>query len=85
MKRTLMSHRGDFTTEPRRRLSDDLAERIQASVATGELRPGDRLPPILEMARNFRVAANTVREALIRLEAKRVVEIRHGTGVFINH
>jgi DNA-binding FadR family transcriptional regulator len=36
------------------------------------------------MARNFRVAPTTVREALIRLESKRIVEIRHGAGVFIN-
>jgi GntR family transcriptional repressor for pyruvate dehydrogenase complex len=79
-----MSHHAKFTAEPRRRLSDELAERIQAKVATGELRPGDRLPPILEMARNFRVAPTTVREALIRLESKRIVEIRHGAGVFIN-
>ena len=60
-----------------------LSEHIQASIVAGELRPGDQLPPILEMARTFRVGAATVREALILLEAKRIVEIRHGTGVFI--
>jgi len=78
-----MSHHVEFTPLQRRRLSDRLSEHIQASIVAGELRPGDQLPPILEMARTFRVGAATVREALILLEAKRVVEIRHGTGVFI--
>jgi DNA-binding FadR family transcriptional regulator len=78
-----MSHRVEFTPVQRRRLSDRLSEHIQASIVAGELRPGDQLPSILEMARTFRVGAATVREALILLEAKRVVEIRHGTGVFI--
>jgi DNA-binding FadR family transcriptional regulator len=35
------------------------------------------------MARAFRVAPATVREALMRLEINRVIEIRHGAGVFV--
>lgn len=72
-----------FSPERRYRLSDELVDRILSSIAAGELRPGDQLPPILEMARTFRVATSTVREALIRLEAKGAVEIRHGAGVFV--
>ena len=72
-----------FTPVPRRRLSDELVERILASIATGELRPGDQLPSIVETARRFGVAASTVREALMRLEVKGVIEIRHGAGVFV--
>lgn len=72
-----------FAPLARQRLSVQLADRILASVEAGQLRPGDRLPPIMEMARSFGVAAPTVREALIRLEAQRVIEIRHGAGVFV--
>jgi len=78
-----MSHDIEFTPMRRQRLSDGLAERILASIAAGELCPGDQLPSIQEMARDFRVAPATVREALIWLEAKRVLEIRHGAGVFV--
>lgn len=78
-----MSPHVEFTPVVRRRLSVHVAERIHASIVADELRPGDRLPPILEMARIFGVAVPTVREALILLEAKRVVDIRHGAGVFI--
>lgn len=72
-----------FAPVVRQRLSEELANRIAASIATGKLRPGDQLPPIVEMARSFRVAPATVREALVRLEAKRILEIRHGSGVFV--
>ena len=78
-----MEKRLEFIPVQRQRLPDDLAERIRASIAAGEFRPGDQLPPIVAMARTFRVATTTVREALIRLEARQVVEIRHGVGVFI--
>lgn len=78
-----MTRDAEFTPVRRQRLSETLAERIVALIASGRLRPGDQLPPIAEMARAFRVATPTVREALVRLESQRVVEIRHGAGVFI--
>jgi GntR family transcriptional repressor for pyruvate dehydrogenase complex len=78
-----MSQDTEFTPIRRRRLSEELADRILTSIAAGQLRPGDQLPPIAEMARAFRVAPATVREALTRLEAKRVIEIRQGAGVFV--
>ena len=78
-----MKDLSEFTPVSRRRLSDELVERILASIASGELRPGDQLPTIVETARSFRVGASTVREALMRLEAKGVIEIRHGAGVFV--
>lgn len=72
-----------FVPIVRQRLSDLLVHRIRVSIEDGQLRAGDQLPPILAMAREFRVAAATVREALMKLEAKQLVEIRHGAGVFI--
>ena len=72
-----------FIPVVRQRLSDLLVHRIQTSIHEGELRPGDQLPSIAAMARDFRVNAGTVREALIKLEAQRMVEIRHGSGVFV--
>jgi GntR family transcriptional repressor for pyruvate dehydrogenase complex len=73
----------DFVPVRRQRLSEELAERIMGLIAAGRLRPGDQLPSIAGMARAFRVAPATVREALVRLETKRVVEIRQGAGVFV--
>ena len=73
----------EFTPIQRPRLSDELVQRIVGSIAEGQFVVGDRLPSIAEMARRFRVARATVREALFKLEMLRVVEIRHGTGVYV--
>ena len=72
-----------FTPIPRGRLSDELVRRIAGSISAGRYTTGDRLPTIAEMARGFRVGLATVREALTKLEAMRIVEIRHGSGVYV--
>ena len=64
-------------------LSDRLAHRIHAPILAGEYQEGDRLPSITEMARRFGVGHPTLREALKKLEAMRIVEIRHGSGVYV--
>lgn len=64
-------------------LSDRLAGRIQGLIRSGDYTLGDRLPTITEMARRFGVGHPTVREALKKLETMRVVEIRHGSGVYV--
>ena len=65
-------------------LSERLAQRLRASIQGGDFREGDRLPPIKEMARRFGVGHPSVREALKKLEAMGVVEIRHGSGVYVS-
>jgi GntR family transcriptional repressor for pyruvate dehydrogenase complex len=65
-------------------LADVLARRIRTLISSGTLAEGDRLPPILEMARRFSVGAPTVREAIRKLETFGVVEVRHGSGVYVS-
>ena len=64
-------------------LADDLADRIVQLIRSGVYQPGDRLPAIMEMARSFGVGHPTLREALKKLEIVGVVEIRHGSGVYV--
>lgn len=64
-------------------LADTLARRIRAMVQSGEYSEGDRLPAILELARQFGVGPPTVREALKKLETLGVVDVRHGVGVYV--
>lgn len=52
-------------------------------IRSGAYQPGDRLPAIMEMARSFGVGHPTLREALKKLEVIGVVEIKHGSGVYI--
>lgn len=68
----------------RRSLAGELVRAIRLSIRSGEYQPGARLPSILSMARSFRVGHPTVREALRALEALEIVEIRHGSGVYVS-
>lgn len=63
--------------------SDLLTERVVELVRTQNLTPGDRLPSVQALARRFGVAAPTMREVLRRLQAVGMVEIRHGSGVYV--
>src|SRR5437868_3983970 len=73
-----------FEPMERQSLSDRLARQIRGSIQGGDFHRGDRLPPIMEMARRFGVGHPTIREALKKLEAMGVVEIRHGSGVYVS-
>lgn len=72
-----------FREVPRDSLADTLARRIRGLIQSGEYGEGDRLPAILEMARLFGVGPPTVREALKKLETLGVVDVRHGSGVYV--
>jgi GntR family transcriptional repressor for pyruvate dehydrogenase complex len=65
-------------------LADRLARRISGMIQNGDYHNGDRLPPIMEMARQFGVGHPTVREALKKLETVGIIEIRHGSGVYVS-
>jgi GntR family transcriptional repressor for pyruvate dehydrogenase complex len=72
-----------FSEVTRDSLADTLARRIRGMIQRGEYDEGDRLPAILEMARRFGVGPPTVREALKKLETLGVVDVRHGSGVYV--
>jgi GntR family transcriptional repressor for pyruvate dehydrogenase complex len=64
-------------------LADRLAQQIRHLIQTGAYELGDRLPTIMDMAQQFGVGHPTVREALRKLETVGIVEIRHGSGVYV--
>jgi len=66
-------------------LSGYLSQRILKLIRDEELRPGDRLPSVKSLAERFSVAAPTLREALRQLQASGVIEIRHGSGVYVRN
>jgi GntR family transcriptional repressor for pyruvate dehydrogenase complex len=76
-----MKHR--FEPVAKQSLPDRLARQIRGTIQSGNYRRGDRLPPIVEMAKRFEVGQPSIREALKKLEAMGVVQIRHGSGVFV--
>jgi GntR family transcriptional regulator, transcriptional repressor for pyruvate dehydrogenase complex len=60
----------------------DIVDRLGASVRSGELKPGQKLPTESEIMAKFQVSRTVVREALSRLQASHLVETRHGIGTF---
>jgi len=68
--------------EPQR-LYRRIAEQIVQLIRRGEYRPGERLPPERDLARQLKVSRPSVREALIALEVEGYVEVRVGSGVYV--
>jgi GntR family transcriptional regulator, transcriptional repressor for pyruvate dehydrogenase complex len=64
-------------------LPDQVARAILQRIATGELRPGNRLPAQRELAETMGVGLAVIREAAQRLEALNIVEASHGSGTVI--
>lgn len=66
-------------------LSEYLVRQILESIKNDHLVSGDRLPSMKSLAQRFNVAVPTLREAMRRLEANGVLEIRHGAGVYVKN
>jgi len=60
-----------------------VAAQIQGLIASGALRPGDRLPPERELAAKFGVGRSSLRDAIRTLEVMGIVESRHGSGTVV--
>jgi DNA-binding FadR family transcriptional regulator len=64
-------------------LSHETGEAIRAFIVERGLKPGDALPSEAELAALLDVGKTSVREALRRLEAHGVVQVRRGKGLFV--
>lgn len=83
MTRAWRAASGSLRPIARQSLPDDLARRVRELIHAEGCQPGDRLPSIAEMARRFGVGHPTLREALRKLETLGIVDIRHGSGVYV--
>jgi DNA-binding GntR family transcriptional regulator len=68
---------------PRSSLVDDTEVALRAWLSTGARRPGDRLPPELELAAMLGVSRGTLRTALDRLEETGEITRRQGSGTYL--
>lgn len=64
---------------------ETLADEVAASIAGGQLRPGDRVPSVRETSKNRGVSPSTVFEAYYLLEARGLIEARPRSGYFVSH
>jgi GntR family transcriptional regulator len=60
-----------------------IVEQIRQKVANGELKPGDQLPTVRQMAADLRVNFNTVARAYRLLDEAGLISTQHGRGTYI--
>ncbi len=69
-----------FKPVGRDKISLEIVRQIREAVLTGQLAPGDRLPPEKELLEELGVSKHTLREALRALEVLGFLEIKKGAG-----
>ena len=66
-------------------LAERVTEQIRNYIVSGQLQPGDRMPPERELARQFGVSRTVVREAVRALMAQGLLEVRAGSGTIVRN
>lgn len=66
-----------------KKLYEQVADIIEQQIANKEILPGEKLNSVEQLAKHFEVGRSAIREALTSLQAKGMIEIRHGEGTFI--
>ncbi|MCL6615770.1 MAG: FadR family transcriptional regulator [Anoxybacillus ayderensis] len=52
-------------------------------IQTGQLKPGDKLDSVQQLAENFQVGRAAIREALTALRAMGLIEMKQGEGTYV--
>ena len=65
------------------RLYRQIAEQLRGLISAGEFDAGTRLPAERDLAKQLGVSRPSVREALIALEVEGWVEVRTGSGIYV--
>ena len=62
---------------------ESLVDHIRGQIASGELKPGDRLPSTAALKKEHGVSDSVIRYAMHALRTEGLVESLHGVGVFV--
>ncbi|GAA1981050.1 FadR/GntR family transcriptional regulator [Microbacterium pumilum] len=64
-------------------VTDEAIQKIREMITSGDLGPGDRLPPEKELSERLGLSRNSLREAVKALEVIRVLDVRRGDGTYV--
>jgi GntR family transcriptional regulator len=64
-------------------ITDQIVEQIYDRIVMGELRTGEQLPTVRDLARQLKVNFNTVARAYRILDQAGVINTQHGRGTYI--
>jgi DNA-binding FadR family transcriptional regulator len=67
----------------RRKVYEEVAQRLEELMLSGDLRPGDVLPSERDLMDKFGVGRSAIREALFSLQRMGLVSIRNGERAFV--
>ncbi len=78
-------HEAAGPLEPIRRapLYEQAADKLRTLIDAKHLAPGDRLPAERDLAARLGVSRSSIRQALTMLRVMGLLEIRHGTGIYL--
>jgi len=65
-------------------LTMQVVEHVRSLISSGTVRPGDRLPPERELARELKISRSSLRAGIGFLSAMGVLKSRHGAGTFVS-
>jgi molybdate-binding protein/DNA-binding transcriptional regulator YhcF (GntR family) len=64
-------------------LYKQIADQVRQLIATEQIKPGDRIPTVRELARSLNVNQNTVVKAYLELERENILSSRRGGGTVV--
>ena len=64
-------------------LGREITEDLRRRIVGGEFSPGSRLPSEADLCAQYRVSRVTIRTAAKALESQGLVDIRHGSGMYV--
>jgi len=64
-------------------VTDEAILRIKEMIVSGDLQPGQRLPPEKELSERLGLSRNSLREAVKGLELIKVLDVRQGDGTYV--
>jgi len=66
-------------------LREQLGTQLTLGILSGDLKAGEKLPSVRELARRYQIHSNTVSAAYRDLAARDWVEFRKGSGLYVRH
>lgn len=66
-----------------KKIYEEVTDALVNRIKNGELKPGDRLDSVEQMAKSFDVSRSAVREALSGMRAMGLIVMRQGEGTFV--
>lgn len=70
-------------TQDKRPIYQQIADGVRALLASGQLKEGQSLPPVRQLAADLGVNLNTIATAYRELQSEGLIVVRHGSGATV--